>query len=75
MKEIKLIVLEPTDKNVAAQLEEQKEVLRQIRKENRKKEVHKNLMLAATSILVIAVAFALGIIVGRALGFLYAMGC
>lgn len=67
MQEVKIVLLQ---KDRTKELE----VLRKIKKENRKREVHRKIMFIMTSLVVISVTFALGIIVGRVLAYLYATG-
>ncbi len=69
MKELE--VMETKAQKQQAIYEEHKKLLRQIRKENAKKRMLAKGMFVMTSIFV----FATGMIVGRVLAFLYAMGC
>lgn len=67
MQKVKIIILQ---KNRTKELE----VLRKIKKENQKREVHRKIMFIMTSLMIISVTFALGIIVGRVLAYLHAVG-
>ena len=75
MKEIQVNEIKTGERDVLQQIQYNEAILRKIRKERKKQKVHRKLMFIMTSAMVIAVAFATGLITGRLLAFLYAVGC